>query len=88
MTTYNNITVSASTLNTLKTIASRRGLTIEETISEMTERGVKDYNYRSTRNAQKWQEQKELKRKLETIEQKLAQLEITEEDLDQQLTER
>jgi predicted DNA-binding ribbon-helix-helix protein len=88
MTTYNNITVSTSTLNTLKAIAARRGNTIEEMISEMCERGVKDYNYRSNRNKQNWQEQKEMKSKLARIEQKLAELDITEDDLELQINEQ
>jgi hypothetical protein len=70
----NNITVTANntTNNNLKHIAAKLNMTVEEAASEMMERGVKDFIYRSQRNAKKWQETKDMKERLAQLEEQLA----------------
>jgi hypothetical protein len=65
-------TTSTSTLNSLKLVAAKLNLTVEEAASEMMERGVKDFIYRSQRNARKWQETKDMKDRLAQLEEQLA----------------
>jgi hypothetical protein len=64
-------TTSNSTLNSLKLVAAKLNLTVEEAASEMMERGVKDFIYRSQRNARKWQETKDMKDRLAFLEAEL-----------------
>jgi len=66
----NNSTVKVSntTLNNLRIIAGKINMTMEEATSEMLERGVKDFMYRSKRNADKWQERKAKDARLAELE--------------------
>ena len=66
----NKLTVTANntTMASMKHIAAKLNLTVEEAASEMMERGAKDFIYRSKRNAAKWEQAKADKARLETLE--------------------
>jgi hypothetical protein len=52
-------------------LSAQRGETFEEVVNYLAEKAMKDMQYRSRRNAQKWQEQKGLKETVKMLEEKL-----------------
>jgi hypothetical protein len=59
--------------------AAVSGNDFNEIVNRLLERAMKDMQYRSRRNAQKWQETKAMKEQVKSLEEKLAHLKTLEE---------
>jgi len=59
--------------------AAVSGNDFNEIVNRLLERAMKDMQYRSRRNAQKWQETKAMKEQVKSLEEKLAHLQTLEE---------
>ena len=68
-----NLTVTDDTMRLLSNLATMRDKSFEEIVSYTLEHGLKDICYRSKRNAQKWQETKAMKERLEELEARLSE---------------
>jgi hypothetical protein len=74
-----NITVTEQVLRQVNHLATLRNKSVDEMLVAMLEAGVKDTCYRMKRNAQKWQEQKNMKEQMELMKAKLEELGVETE---------
>jgi ethanolamine utilization protein EutQ (cupin superfamily) len=75
-----NITIANDEVIRYATLKARmKGETFEKVVEQLLERAMKDEQYRAKRNAQKWQETKELKSTVKEMEEKLRRLQIMQE---------
>lgn len=75
-----NVTINNSEVERFITShAAFSGNEFNEVVERLLERAMKDMQYRSRRNAQKWQETKEMKMNIKELEAKLAHLQTLQE---------
>lgn len=75
-----NVTINNNEIVRFATILSQqKGESFDAIVEKLLEKAMKDMQYRSRRNAQKWQETKALKETVAALEEQLIRINTREE---------